>query len=96
MKRSVKIECFRRARSAFKSKLNAGNVFQAINIWAVPTVQYGAAIIQYTKEELPKMDRKIRKFVTIYGGLHPRLCVDRHYIPRSDAGRGLASVKDCD
>ena len=95
MKRSVKTEYFRRVRSALKSKLNAGNVFDAINIWAVPAVQYGAAIIQYIKEELQKMDRKIRKFVTIYGGLHPRSCVDRHYIPRSDGGRGLVSVKDC-
>ena len=38
IKRSVKTEYFRRVRSAVKSKLNAGNVFQAVNIWAVPTV----------------------------------------------------------
>ena len=40
MKRSVKTEYFKRVRSALKSKLNAGNVFEAINIWAVPTVRY--------------------------------------------------------
>ena len=38
MKRSIKTEYFKRVRSALKSKLKAGNVFQAINIWAVPTV----------------------------------------------------------
>ena len=37
MKISVKVEYFN-ARSALKSKLNAGNMFQAINIWAVPAV----------------------------------------------------------
>ena len=36
MKRSVKTECFKRARPALKSNLNAGNVFQAIDspIWS--------------------------------------------------------------
>ena len=94
IKRSVKTEYFRRVRSAVKSKLNAGNVFQAVNIWAVPTVQYGPAIIQWTKEELQQMDWKTRKLITIYGGLHPRPCVDRLYMPRSDERRGLVSVKD--
>ena len=45
MKRSVKTEYFIRVRPALKSKLNAGNVFQA-NVWAVPAVQHGAGIIQ--------------------------------------------------
>ena len=40
MKRSVKTEYFQRARSALKLKLNAGNVFKAINISAVPKVQW--------------------------------------------------------
>ena len=39
MKISVKTEYCRRVRSAPNSKLNGGNVFQAINIWAVSTVQ---------------------------------------------------------
>ena len=94
IKRSVKTEYFRRVRSAVKSKLNAGNVFQAVNIWAVPTVQYGHAIIQWTKEELQQMYWKTRKLITIYGGLHPRPCADRLYMPRSDERRGLVSVKD--
>ena len=41
------------------------------------------------------MGRKTRKLMTIYGGLHPRSCVDRLYIPRSDGGKGLLSVEDC-
>ena len=95
MKRSAKTEYFRRVRSALKSKLNAGNVFQAINIWAVPIVRYGATIIQWTKEELQQMDRTTRKLIPIYGGLHPKSCINRLFIPRSDEGRGLVIVKDC-
>ena len=52
MKRSVKTKYFKRVRSDLKSKLNSGNVFQAINICAVPTVRFGAGITQRTKKEL--------------------------------------------
>ena len=38
LKRSVNTEYCNRVRSALKLNLNAGNVFQAINIGAVPTV----------------------------------------------------------
>ena len=39
-----------------KSKLNGGNVINAINIWAVATVRYGAGIINWNKGELDKID----------------------------------------
>ena len=38
MRRSVKTEYFKSVRSTLKSQLNSGNVFQAINIWAIPAV----------------------------------------------------------
>ena len=66
MKRSAKTEYLKRVRSALKSKLNAGNVFRAIDIWAVQTVRYGAAIIQWTKKELQEMQRKTRKHIAKY------------------------------
>ena len=58
MKRSVKTEYFNRVRSAVKSKLNAGTVFQAINIWAVPKVRYDTMddMIQWIKEKLQQID----------------------------------------
>ena len=55
---SVKIKCFITARLALKSQLNAGNVIQAINIWAVSTVKYPAGIIKWTKKEVQQIDRK--------------------------------------
>ena len=86
VKRSVKTEYFKSVRSTLKSKLNAGNVFQAINIWDAPNEE---------KEELQLMDRKTRKLITVYGGLHRLPYTDRLYIPTSDGGRVLVSVKDC-
>ena len=41
-----------------KSKLNTKHVFQAINTWVVPTIRYGAGIIEWTKEEGKEMDQK--------------------------------------
>ena len=38
MKISVKVEYLKRVRSVLNLKLNAGYVFQAIDIWAVPAV----------------------------------------------------------
>ena len=35
-----------------KSKLNGGNVINAINIWPEATVRYEAGIINWNKEEL--------------------------------------------
>ena len=82
---------FKRVRSALKSKVIARNVLQAI-ISAVSTVRHGAGIIQCTKEEFQQNNRKTRNLVIIYGGLHPRPCVNRLYKPRKDGGRGLVSV----
>ena len=92
---SVKIKCFITARLALKSQLNAGNVIQAINIWAVSTVKYPAGIIKWTKKELQQIDRKTTKLIIIYRGIRSKLYVDRLYMPRSDGGRGLVSAKDC-
>ena len=92
---SVKSKCFITARLALKSQLNAGNVIQAINIWAVSTVKYPAGIIKWTKKELQQIDRKTTKLIIIYRGIRSKSYVDRLYMPRSDGGRGLVSVKDC-
>ena len=39
-----------------KSKLNGGNVINAINIWAVAMVWYGTGTINWNKGELDKID----------------------------------------
>ena len=41
------------------------------------------------------MNRKTRKLIKIYEGLHPLSYVDRLYIAKSDEGRGLVSVEGC-
>jgi len=77
-----------------KSKLNSGNLFSAINTWAVSLFRYSAGILEWTKAELQEIDRRTRKRLTIYKGMHPRSDVDRLYVERSKGGRGLMSVED--
>ena len=82
-------------RGTLKLKLNAKNVFQAINTWVMPTARYSAGNIEWTKEKVKVTDRKTRKIITMYGGLHPRAISERLYLPRSEGGMELLSIEDC-
>jgi hypothetical protein len=66
---------------------------QAINSLAVPVPQYSFGIIDWTLEDIRRMDRKTRKFLTLFGLLHPKSDVDRIYIPRKSGGRGLIELE---
>ena len=61
MKENVTREYYRRVRKILKSKLNGGNVINAINTRAVAIIRYGAGIIKWTKEELRNIDQKNKK-----------------------------------
>ena len=67
----------------------------AINIWVVATVWYGAGIINWNKGELDKIDQQLRKLLNMHRGLHPRSSTDRLCEPRTQRGRRMLSVKDC-
>ena len=54
-----------------------------------------AAFVSWRKSKLEAIDRKTRKFFTMYGALHPKSDVDRLFIPRKEGGRGLISIQDC-
>ena len=95
MKEKITKEYKRKQRLILKSKLNGRNKVAAINTWAVAIFRYGAGIIQWKASELKDLDRKSRKKMTMYGGLHPTSDVDRLYVKRKEGGRGLISVERC-
>ena len=95
MKENVTEEYYRRLRKILKSKLNGGNVINAINTRAVAIKRYGAGIIKWTKEEFRNIDRKTRKLMNMHRALHAQADVDRLYIKRAEGGRGMISVEDC-
>ena len=95
MKLNVSKEYIRRLRNVLKSKVNGENLVRGVNTWAVSLLRYSAAFVSWRKSELQTIDRKTRKFFTIYGALHPKLDVDRLHIPRKEGGTGLISTPDC-
>ena len=96
LKEKIQKEYYKRFRAVLKSKLNGGNVINAINIWIVATVWYGTGIITWNKGELDKIEQQTQKWLNMYRGLHPRFSADRFYIPRAQGDKGLLSVKECD
>ena len=95
MKNKIKKEYKRRVKKVFKSKLNSGNTVKALNTWAVSLIRYSAGVLNWTVEELKKMDTSTRKLMTLNRMLHPRANVARLYLPREEGGKGMISVEEC-
>ena len=68
MKEKVQNEYYKRIRAVLKSKLNSGNVIDAINVWAAGTVRYGTEIIYWNKAELDKIDQQTQKLLNMHRG----------------------------
>ena len=84
MKLNISKEYIRRLKKVLKSKLNGGNLVLGVKTWAVSLLRYSGAFVSCRKSELQAIDRKPRKFFTMYGALHPKSDVDRLYIPRKE------------
>ena len=95
MKLEFRAEYMRRLKLIMKSKLHGRNKIKAINTWAVSLLRYGAGIIEWTKEDLQKMDRKTRKVMTMNrdagatvgqggGRLEKGTCTNYDVIPTSE------------
>ena len=93
MKEKIRKEYNRRVRSILRTELNGRNKMEAINSLAVPVVQYSFGIIDWKISELKKIDTKTRKLLNMHKMLHPKADVERLYLPRRDAGRGLIEVE---
>ena len=93
VKQNVIAEYRSRFRSVLSSHLNGHYKIIELNSYAVPIMRYSAGILNWTQAELDDIDRKTRKLLTIYKGLHPKADVDRLYLPRNSGGRGLINVR---
>ena len=51
--------------------------------------------MKWRKNEVAAMDRKTRKFMTMYGALHTKSDIHRLYLQRDNGGRGLISCEGC-
>ena len=69
MKKKFVKEYGKKLRLVLKSKLNGQNKILATNTWAVALLKYRADVLKQTKDEIAEMDRKARKFMTMYGAV---------------------------
>ena len=91
-KEKLKKEYLRRLRLVLGTELSAKNKIQAIGSLAVPVPGYSFGIVNWHQEELQKLDRKMRKLLTIHGQHHPKADVDCLYVPRKRR-KGLDAVR---
>jgi len=95
MKEKIEKEYLRRVKLLARSKLYAGNLIRGINAWAIGVVRYTAGILDWTEDDLKRMDIKTRKTLSMAGAFHTRGSTLRLYIKRKEGGKGLISVEDC-
>ena len=94
MKNKIQKEYLRRTRKLLETKLSSRNLIKGINTWAVPFVRYSWPSLKWSRDELRQMDQRTRKLMTMHKALHPRVDVDRLYVPRKAGGWGLVSIED--
>ena len=92
MKEKIRKEYYCRIRMVLKSELNSANKLEANNTLAVPVVTDSFNIINWTLQELAKLDTKTRNFLAMYKMHHPKSDVDRPYLPRNEGGRGFIQL----
>ena len=63
--------------------------------WAVAIFRYRTGLIPWEASELKKLDRKSRKTITMYKGLHLKRDIDRLYVKGKEGVRGFISVERC-
>ena len=95
MKINVTAGYKRRLRLILKSKLNGKNKIQEINTWADALLRYGAGTINWEVYELKKIDRTMRKVLTMYWVLHLKSDIARLYLKQKHGGIDLISIEIC-
>ena len=93
MKERFSKEYLQQLRLILRSKLNGRNKIMPVNTWTVSVMRCGPGILKWNTEEVKSLDRKIRKFMTMHGALHPKSDIDRVYFSRKMGGRGLISCE---
>jgi hypothetical protein len=60
---------------------------------AVPALRYSYGIVNWHQEELQKLEKKMRKLLTIHAQHHPKADVDPLYVPRKEGRRSLMQLE---
>ena len=77
----------------FQSVLNAKNKLEAIKTLAVPVASYSFNLAIWNLQEIKRIDRKIRKLMTLNRMHHPKADVSRMYIPTKEERQGMINLE---
>ena len=69
-----------------ETKLNSGNVFKAINTWAVSVVRYSAEFQWWSRLQPEEIDRRTKKLTTMHNGFHSKSTAQQLYLSRKEGG----------
>ena len=89
MKKRLQKDYTRRLRMIMKSGLNAKNKITAIGALSVRILRCSFGFINWTSEEIRKINRKTRRILTMFKMHHPRADTDRMCIKRKEGRTGV-------
>ena len=89
----IKKELAARAERLCKTKLNAKNLFKALNEHALSLINYHIGVLRLEPEDFSEIDHEIRQILTYHKVHMQPACKERLYLPRLELGRGLQSVE---
>ena len=89
----IRKESKRQIRGVVQSELNVKDKLEAINTLAIPVVTYSFNAVNWNLEEIQRIDRKIRKLITLNRMHHPKADLSSMYIPRKEGGRGMMNLE---
>ena len=92
-KEKILKEIYNRVELLCKTKLNAKNMFRAINEYALSLLDYYIGILDFKPKEMERIDIEIRRILNSYKIHLKPANKERLYLPRSEFGRGLISIE---
>ena len=84
----------KRENRIWRSELNAVNKSIVHNSFAVPLITPTIGVLNWTKEEIRRLDVTTRKLLTMNGSFHQSSDMNRLYTKRKQGRRGLKSTED--
>ena len=93
-KEKIKTKIIDRITKLCATKLNARNLFHAINEFAISTINYYVGVINYEPNEFEDLDKAIRGVLAEHNVTRKASNMERLYMSRSELGRGLQNIKD--
>ena len=68
----------------------------ASSTFSIPVVTYSSIIINWTREDLKKLDHKTGKLMAMKKMHHPKAEIDRLYLQRISEGKDLIQIEATD